>query len=113
MEREGKGLADVLNKTVLRLVELLVLVDKPKNYSFSKAAEEIGVSVSSVSRAVNRLLEINVLVVDEQPWKNTGRPRKIIKLNYGNPVVNSLADLIENYNTFLKKMEKTADIYKH
>lgn len=76
---------------------MLVLVEEPKFYSLSEAAVELGVSVSSVSRVVNKLLRSGFLIVDERPLSNTGRPNKMIKLDYSKKTVRAVSDLIRSY----------------
>ena len=102
----------VFRKIVLDLCELLVLVDRPRFYTFSEISKRLECSLSSVSRAVDELLAMEFLVVEEVPLSHTGRPSKTIRLNYRNNVVKHLADFIEAYHSFLHSAEKTKKLFK-
>lgn len=101
------SIVDYLNKGTLRLLEYLVTEKDEQIYSISDLAEELGVAPSTVSRAYRKLLEVGFLVESEYPRGNTGRPIKVIEVDYDNEMVNVIAKWIVSFNTYLRSLEIT------
>jgi DNA-binding MarR family transcriptional regulator len=108
---EKTGLADIFTRTTLRLLEFLIFENDDRYYSLSDIAEKIGVSVSSVSRSCKKLLKYGILVEDSYPRGRTGRPIKLVELDYGNPMVDILVKWLKAFNSYLSWMEKTKNTY--
>lgn len=105
--QEKKWISDILTKQTLRLLEFLITEKEEYLYSLSDLAEELGVSVSTVSRAYRRLLDVGILVESHYPRGNTGRPITVIELDNDNPMVEILSKWIRAFSIYLHSLKET------